>query len=77
MAVELETFRYDDRYPRLFFLAAMIWAVVGMGVGFLVSAAVIQLVVIGLHNLRGGDSRTVAYTKVVGELPRPPAGPRR
>jgi len=52
-------------------------AVVVMGLGFLFSAAVIQLVVIGLHNLRGGDSRTVVYTKVAGELPRPPARPRR
>jgi cytochrome c oxidase cbb3-type subunit I/II len=32
------TVRYDDRTPRLFFLAAILWAVVGMLVGVLVAA---------------------------------------
>ena len=32
------TVRYDDRTPRLFFLAAIIWAVVGMLVGVLIAA---------------------------------------
>ncbi len=32
------TVRYDDQTPRLFFLAAIIWAVVGMLVGVLVAA---------------------------------------
>src|SRR5512145_1977215 len=30
-----DTVRYDDRTPRLFFLAAIFWAVVGMLVGVL------------------------------------------
>ena len=30
--------RYDDRTPRLFFLAAVVWAVVGMLVGVLIAA---------------------------------------
>jgi cytochrome c oxidase cbb3-type subunit I/II len=30
--------RYDDRSPRLFFLASMVWAVVGMLVGVLIAA---------------------------------------
>ena len=33
-----ETVRYDDRTPRLFFLAAVVWAVVGMLVGVLIAA---------------------------------------
>ncbi|HEX8027009.1 MAG TPA: cytochrome-c oxidase, cbb3-type subunit I [Vicinamibacterales bacterium] len=33
-----DTVRYDDRTPRLFFLAALVWAVVGMLVGVLVAA---------------------------------------
>jgi cytochrome c oxidase cbb3-type subunit I/II len=33
-----DTVRYDDRTPRLFFLAAIVWAVVGMLVGVLVAA---------------------------------------
>ncbi len=33
-----DTVRYDDRTPRLFFLAAIFWAVVGMLVGVLVAA---------------------------------------
>ena len=33
-----QTVRYDDRTPRLFFLAALIWAVVGMLVGVLIAA---------------------------------------
>ena len=33
-----DSVRYDDRTPRLFFLAAMIWAVVGMLVGVLIAA---------------------------------------
>ena len=33
-----ETVRYDDRSPRLFFLAAVVWAVVGMLVGVLIAA---------------------------------------
>ena len=33
-----DTVRYDDRTPRLFFLAAMVWAVVGMLVGVLIAA---------------------------------------
>ena len=32
------TVRYDDRTPRLFFLAAIVWAVVGMLVGVLIAA---------------------------------------
>ncbi|MGE3490891.1 MAG: cytochrome-c oxidase, cbb3-type subunit I [Vicinamibacterales bacterium] len=32
------TVRYDDRTPRLFFLAAVVWAVVGMLVGVLIAA---------------------------------------
>ena len=32
------TVRYDDRTPRLFFLAAVVWAVVGMLVGMLIAA---------------------------------------
>ncbi len=32
------TVRYDDRAPRLFFLAAVVWAVVGMLVGVLIAA---------------------------------------
>ncbi|KAA0253258.1 cytochrome-c oxidase, cbb3-type subunit I [Acidobacteria bacterium ACD] len=32
------TVRYDDRTPRLFFIAAMVWAVVGMLVGVLIAA---------------------------------------
>ncbi|MCK6683424.1 MAG: cytochrome-c oxidase, cbb3-type subunit I [Thermoanaerobaculia bacterium] len=32
------TVRYDDQTPRLFFLAALIWAVVGMLVGVLIAA---------------------------------------
>jgi len=32
------TVRYDDRTPRLFFLAAILWAVVGMLVGVLIAA---------------------------------------
>ncbi len=38
MTAKLETFRYDDQTPRLFFLAAIIWAVVGMLVGVLIAA---------------------------------------
>ena len=38
MATKLETFRYDDRTPRLFFLATVFWAVVGMAVGVLAAA---------------------------------------
>ena len=30
--------RYDDRSPRLFFIAAVVWAVVGMLVGVLIAA---------------------------------------
>ena len=33
-----DTVRYDDRTPRLFFLAAVVWAVVGMLVGLLIAA---------------------------------------
>jgi len=33
-----DTVRYDDRTPRLFFLAAIVWAVVGMLVGVLIAA---------------------------------------
>ena len=33
-----DTVRYDDRTPRLFFLAAIVWAVVGMLVGLLIAA---------------------------------------
>ncbi len=33
-----QTVRYDDRTPRLFFLAALVWAVVGMLVGVLIAA---------------------------------------
>ena len=33
-----DTVRYDDRTPRLFFLAAIVWAVVGMLIGVLVAA---------------------------------------
>jgi cytochrome c oxidase cbb3-type subunit I/II len=33
-----DTVRYDDQSPRLFFLAAVVWAVVGMLVGVLISA---------------------------------------
>ena len=33
-----DTVRYDDRSPRLFFLAAVVWAVVGMLVGVLIAA---------------------------------------
>ena len=33
-----DTVRYDDRTPRLFFLAAIVWAVVGMLVGTLIAA---------------------------------------
>ena len=33
-----QTVRYDDRLPRLFFLAALVWAVVGMLVGVLIAA---------------------------------------
>jgi cytochrome c oxidase cbb3-type subunit I/II len=33
-----DTVRYDDRTPRLFFLAAVVWAVVGMLVGVLIAA---------------------------------------
>jgi len=36
--VALETFRYDDRTPRLFFLAAMVWGVVGLLMGVTVAA---------------------------------------
>ena len=38
MTATLETFRYDDQTPRMFFLAAIVWAVVGMLVGVLLSA---------------------------------------
>ncbi len=33
-----DTVRYDDQSPRLFFLAAVVWAVVGMLVGVLIAA---------------------------------------
>ncbi len=33
-----DTVRYDDRTPRLFFLAAVVWAVVGMLIGLLIAA---------------------------------------
>ena len=33
-----ETVRYDDKTPRRFFLAAVVWAVVGMLVGVLIAA---------------------------------------
>jgi cytochrome c oxidase cbb3-type subunit I/II len=33
-----DTVRYDDRTPRLFFLAAVVWAVVGMLVGVVIAA---------------------------------------
>ena len=33
-----DTVRYDDQTPRLFFLAAILWAVVAMLVGVLVAA---------------------------------------
>ena len=33
-----DTVRDDDRTPRLFFLAAVVWAVVGMLVGVLIAA---------------------------------------
>ncbi len=33
-----DSVRYDDRTPRLFFLAAVVWAVVGMLVGVLIAA---------------------------------------
>ena len=33
-----DSVRYDDRTPRLFFLAAVVWAVVGMLVGVVISA---------------------------------------
>jgi len=38
MAAELETFRYDDRYPRLFFHAAIFWAVVALLMGVVIAA---------------------------------------
>ncbi|MBW2528380.1 MAG: cytochrome-c oxidase, cbb3-type subunit I [Deltaproteobacteria bacterium] len=38
MAAKLETFRYDDHYPRMFFMAGVFWAVVGMLVGVLIAA---------------------------------------
>ena len=33
-----DSVRYDDQTPRLFFLAAVVWAVVGMLVGVLIAA---------------------------------------
>jgi len=33
-----DTVRYDDQSPRLFFLAGVVWAVVGMLVGVLIAA---------------------------------------
>jgi cytochrome c oxidase cbb3-type subunit I/II len=36
------TIRYDDRSPRLFFLAAVVWAVVGMLVGVLIAAMLVM-----------------------------------
>jgi cytochrome c oxidase cbb3-type subunit I/II len=38
MTTASDTIRYDDRTPRLFFLATIIWAVVGMLVGVLIAA---------------------------------------
>ncbi len=38
MSIANDVVRYDDRYPRLFFLAALTWAIVGMLVGVLVAA---------------------------------------
>ncbi len=49
-------------------------AVLMASLGFLFSAASVQLVVIGLHNLRGGDERTAVISKVVGEVKRRPKG---
>ncbi len=43
--------------------------------GFLFAAASVQLIVIGVHNLRGGDERAAALSKVVGEVK--PAGKGR
>ena len=38
MTTQTDIVRYDDRMPRMFFLAAIVWAVVGMLVGVLVAA---------------------------------------
>ena len=37
-----QTVRYDDRTPRLFFLAALVWAVVGMLVGVIIAAMLVM-----------------------------------
>jgi cytochrome c oxidase cbb3-type subunit I/II len=38
MTTKLETFRYDDQTARLFFLATIFWAVVGMSMGVIIAA---------------------------------------
>jgi cardiolipin synthase len=47
-------------------------AVLTIGLGFLFAAACVQLIVIGLYNLRDGDAKAAELSKVVGEV-----GPRR
>jgi cardiolipin synthase len=39
-----------------------------IGLGFLFAAACVQLVVIGVHNLRDGEKREAAMSKVVGNV---------
>ena len=61
-----DTVRYDDRTPRLFFLAAVVWAVVGMLVGVLIAVPVaagiliICLVFLPLLSLQGLEGKLFA-----------------
>ncbi len=38
MTTQMDTFRYDDRTPRMFFLATIFWGVAGMALGVLTAA---------------------------------------
>ena len=40
MTARAETFRYDDRTPRLFFIATIVWAVIGMSAGVVVATLI-------------------------------------
>jgi cardiolipin synthase len=49
---------------------ADVLAVLYAGLGFLFAAAFAQLLFIGIHNLHGGDARTIVHTKVAGRVER-------
>ena len=64
-----DTVRYDDRTPRLFFVAAIIWAVVGMLVGVLAAAMLF------LPELNVAPYLTFGRLRPLQPSPPPPAPP--